>query len=156
MITSVSRGETDQLFYQFLSQVMLLGARIFSRFLSAAAQSESFVISLILKQEGAINFLLFLFGSIDRLPVTKMAFSSLRSLTKSLPSLQRTSVQTRRFFSEDGSMPHPLFSRKLLREDVWMIEEKYFVSWNRANIFFIRGSGADLVVDAGDGSIKNV
>ena len=44
---------------------------------------------------------------------------------------------------------HPLFSQKKLREDVWMIEEKYFVSWNRANIFFVRGSTADLLVDTG-------
>ena len=32
---------------------------------------------------------------------------------------------------------HPLFSQKKLREDVWIIEEKYFVSWNRANIFLV-------------------
>jgi hypothetical protein len=38
----------------------------------------------------------------------------------------------------------------MLTPDVWMIEEKYFMSWNRANIFFVRGSSADLIVDTGE------
>jgi hypothetical protein len=80
-----------------------------------------------------------------------MALSSLKNSSKSLPLLLRNVGQCRRLLSRDSRpLQHPLFSRKQLRDDVWMIEEKYFISWNRANIFFIQGSGADLVVDAGE------
>ena len=60
MITSVSRGGTDQLFYQFLSQVVLLGARIFSRFLSAAALKRKFLDLSYLETRGCDkNFVVF-------------------------------------------------------------------------------------------------
>ena len=71
-------------------------------------------------------------------------FSS--SLTK-LPILKQTPVRSKSTFR---GQPHPLFSHTSLRDDVWMIEEKYFISWNRANIFFIKGSNADLLVDTGN------
>lgn len=53
--------------------------------------------------------------------------------------------------SKTGKLPHPLFSHQLLCQDVWMIEEKYFISWNRANIFYIRGRNKDLLIDTGVG-----
>ena len=51
--------------------------------------------------------------------------------------------------SKKSSSYHPLFSHRSLRDDVWILEEKYFISWNRANIFFIRGAAADLLIDTG-------
>jgi glyoxylase-like metal-dependent hydrolase (beta-lactamase superfamily II) len=46
---------------------------------------------------------------------------------------------------------HPLFKHYQLTQNVWRIEEKYFDSWNLANIFYIRGSTSDLLVDTGIG-----
>jgi hypothetical protein len=66
--------------------------------------------------------------------------------------LQRLRPPAAKFYSSqsgNGGIGHPLFNRKSLREDVWIIEEKFFISWNRANVFFIKGSNADLLVDTG-------
>eukprot|EP00095_Tigriopus_kingsejongensis_P006280 maker-scaffold1533_size36968-snap-gene-0.11 protein:Tk06280 transcript:maker-scaffold1533_size36968-snap-gene-0.11-mRNA-1 annotation:"metallo-beta-lactamase domain-containing protein 2" len=38
-----------------------------------------------------------------------------------------------------------------VREDFFWIEEKYFHSWNQANLFFVRGSDRDLLIDTGVG-----
>jgi len=46
---------------------------------------------------------------------------------------------------------HPLFSCKEVAKNVFFIQEKYFISWNLANIFFIKGSKRDLLVDTGVG-----
>jgi len=46
---------------------------------------------------------------------------------------------------------HPLFRRCQVRQHVWRIEEKYFDSWNKANIYFIQGDDKDLLVDTGVG-----
>jgi hypothetical protein len=84
-------------------------------------------------------------------------FSSLRSPLKLVSSkTKNTFLQNPKFISikKTASHPHPLFSHKSLREDVWMIEEKYFISWNRANIFFIRGTTADLLVDTGEFTLE--
>ena len=44
---------------------------------------------------------------------------------------------------------HPLFAHVQLSENVWRIEEKYFDSWNLANMYFIRGTSKDLLIDTG-------
>ena len=44
---------------------------------------------------------------------------------------------------------HPLFKYREIRPDVFWIEEKYFDSWNKANIFFIRGKEKNLLIDTG-------
>jgi len=50
------------------------------------------------------------------------------------------------------SEKHPLYRHKEVAAGVWWIEEKYFASsWNLANIYFIRGSEADLLIDTGVG-----
>ena len=50
------------------------------------------------------------------------------------------------------SQQHPLYRHKEVAAGVWWIEEKYFASsWNLANIYFIRGSEADLLIDTGVG-----
>ena len=46
---------------------------------------------------------------------------------------------------------HPLFNQWHLAPNVWRIEEKYFDSWNLANIYFVKGTDADLLVDTGIG-----
>lgn len=47
--------------------------------------------------------------------------------------------------------PHPLFQYREVRPGVFWIEEKYFDSWNRANMFFLVGSDRDLLTDTGVG-----
>ncbi|TRY62838.1 hypothetical protein TCAL_00832 [Tigriopus californicus] len=47
--------------------------------------------------------------------------------------------------------PHPLFHCNEVRPGVFWIEEKYFDSWNRANVFFLVGSDRDLLTDTGVG-----
>ena len=44
---------------------------------------------------------------------------------------------------------HPLFAHEQLADNVWRIEEKYFDSWNLANMYFIRGTSKDLLIDTG-------
>ena len=46
---------------------------------------------------------------------------------------------------------HPLFKQFQLAPNVWRLEEKYFDSWNLANMYFIRGTTTDLLVDTGIG-----
>ena len=46
---------------------------------------------------------------------------------------------------------HPLFKHFQLTHNVWRIEEKYFDSWNLANIYFVRGANSDFLVDTGCG-----
>ena len=46
---------------------------------------------------------------------------------------------------------HPLFKQCQLAPNVWRLEEKYFDSWNLANLYFIRGTTTDLLVDTGIG-----
>ena len=46
---------------------------------------------------------------------------------------------------------HPLFHHQQLAHNVWRIEEKYFDSWNLANMYFFKGSEKDLLVDTGVG-----
>ncbi len=46
---------------------------------------------------------------------------------------------------------HPLFNQWQLAPNVWRLEEKYFDSWNLANIYFVKGTDADLLVDTGIG-----
>ena len=50
------------------------------------------------------------------------------------------------------SQSHPLYRHKEVAAGVWWVEEKYFASsWNLANIYFIKGSEADLLIDTGVG-----
>ena len=44
---------------------------------------------------------------------------------------------------------HPLFRHREVRAGVFVIEEKYFESWNKANIFFVKGRDKDLLIDTG-------
>ena len=44
---------------------------------------------------------------------------------------------------------HPLFRQKEIRPGLFRIEEHFFDSWNKANIFFIKGADRDLLVDTG-------
>ena len=46
---------------------------------------------------------------------------------------------------------HPLFKQCQLAPNVWRLEEKYFDSWNLANMYFVKGTNADLLVDTGIG-----
>ena len=46
---------------------------------------------------------------------------------------------------------HPLFKHEQLTTNVWRIEEKYFDSWNLANMYFFKGSEKDLLIDTGVG-----
>ncbi len=48
---------------------------------------------------------------------------------------------------------HPLFSFAEVAPGVIKIEERFFESWNRANIFYVRGKNADLLIDTGTGNI---
>ena len=45
--------------------------------------------------------------------------------------------------------PHPLFSHKEVDRGIFHIEEKFFDSWNRANVFYVVGSQKDLLIDTG-------
>jgi len=48
--------------------------------------------------------------------------------------------------------PHPLYRHQEVAPGVWWVVEKYFESsWNLANIYFIRGTEADLLIDTGVG-----
>lgn len=49
------------------------------------------------------------------------------------------------------SLIHPLFRNWQIACNVWRIEEKYFDSWNLANIYYVKGSQTDLLVDTGVG-----
>ena len=44
---------------------------------------------------------------------------------------------------------HPLFEHREVRKDVFIIQEKYFDSWNKANIFFVKGKQRNLLIDTG-------
>ena len=46
---------------------------------------------------------------------------------------------------------HPLFERFQVAPNIWKIEEKYFDSWNLANMYFVEGCARDLLVDTGVG-----
>jgi len=46
---------------------------------------------------------------------------------------------------------HPLFQHTKVDTNVFFIQEKYFISWNLANIFFIKGKERDLLIDTGVG-----
>ena len=88
-----------------------------------------------------------------RLPTSHV--ETFRKFSSSLPKIPVLKQTTGQHKSSFQGQPHPLYSHTSLRDDVWMIEEKYFISWNRANIFFIKGSNADLLVDTGKGSFIN-
>jgi glyoxylase-like metal-dependent hydrolase (beta-lactamase superfamily II) len=50
------------------------------------------------------------------------------------------------------SQAHPLYRHREVAQGVWWITEKYFKSsWNLANIYFVCGAEADLLVDTGVG-----
>ncbi|XP_023322516.1 metallo-beta-lactamase domain-containing protein 2 isoform X2 [Eurytemora carolleeae] len=66
------------------------------------------------------------------------------------PSLKIFSC-VNRFSSSVSNKIHPLYKHTQVSENVFLIQEKYFISWNLANIFFIRGSDRDLLVDTGVG-----
>ena len=61
--------------------------------------------------------------------------------------LSPSSSTAARFLS--GVTPHPLFSHKEVDRGIFHIEEKFFDSWNRANIFYVVGSQKDLLIDTG-------
>ena len=46
---------------------------------------------------------------------------------------------------------HPLFKHRVISDNVWQIVEKFYDSWNLANMYFFRGSHADLLCDTGIG-----
>lgn len=52
---------------------------------------------------------------------------------------------------KSNSVRHPLFKHSQVSSNVWRLEEAYFDSWNLANMYFVRGSDADLLVDTGIG-----
>lgn len=52
---------------------------------------------------------------------------------------------------EKSTTFHPLFKHYQVSTNVWRIEEAYFDSWNLANMYYVRGSDADLLVDTGIG-----
>ena len=61
--------------------------------------------------------------------------------------LSPSSSTAARFLS--SVTPHPLFSHKEVDRGIFHIEEKFFDSWNRANIFYVVGSQKDLLIDTG-------
>ena len=49
--------------------------------------------------------------------------------------------------------PNPLFSCKQIANKLFWIEENFFDSWNKANIFFVVGRDRDLLIDTGKNNI---
>ena len=47
---------------------------------------------------------------------------------------------------------HPLFFLREIRPGVFLIGEKFFHSWNLANIFFIKGTNSNALIDTGKSS----
>ena len=71
-------------------------------------------------------------------------------------TMQRNNVKFltlcgRQFIPKRLISSHPLFHHQQLAHNVWRIEEKYFDSWNLANMYFFKGSEKDLLVDTGVG-----
>jgi len=60
-------------------------------------------------------------------------------------------LEKNRYFSTSNVDPLKVYQHKEVEENVFHIEENYFDSWNKANIFFIRGEKSDLLIDAGIG-----
>ena len=46
---------------------------------------------------------------------------------------------------------HPLFKFRQIQPNVWQIVEKFYESWNLANIYYFRGQDKDLLCDSGVG-----
>ena len=68
------------------------------------------------------------------------------------PSTSISFSTTARFLSASDDVvtpPHPLFSHKEVDRGIFHIEEKFFDSWNRANVFYVVGSQRDLLIDTG-------
>ncbi len=42
-----------------------------------------------------------------------------------------------------------LFTHKEVSKDVFLIDELFFDSWNKANIYYVVGSRRDLLIDTG-------
>ena len=79
-----------------------------------------------------------------------MQIGTKRTSSLMLPRLLRRCKST--FFSDKIVInDHPLFKCCQVAGNVWRIEEKYFDSWNLANIYFVKGLQSDLLVDTGIG-----
>ena len=81
----------------------------------------------------------------------EMPWIGLRKLVL-MKSLASRTTFARPFASAQTGSTHPLFriSKIRTRPEIFQIEEKFFDSWNRANIFYIVGKTRDLLVDTGD------
>ena len=79
-------------------------------------------------------------------------FPKSRHLERGARVLQGWTLLQRGTHSGLWSQSHPLYRHKEVAAGVWWVEEKYFASsWNLANIYFIKGSEADLLIDTGVG-----
>ncbi len=58
-------------------------------------------------------------------------------------------IRNKRCLSIASNSTHPLYSHAQVSKSIWWITEKFFDSWNLANIYFVKGSNADLLIDAG-------
>ena len=73
------------------------------------------------------------------------------SLLRYQPIFRTSVVAAYALIKRNLSNLHPLFKHFQLTHNVWRIEEKYFDSWNLANIYFVRGTNSDFLVDTGVG-----
>lgn len=73
---------------------------------------------------------------VSKFPRTARPLSNARSPTRPLASGAAAAL-------------HPLFRYWEIRPGIFRIEERFFDSWNRANMFYIRGTDRDMLVDTG-------
>lgn len=78
-----------------------------------------------------------------------------RQLTSKQLKKEDLQLKTQQVTSKEGiewTHLHPLYKHKEVDTNVFFIQERYFESsWNQANIFLIRGSSRDLLIDTGIG-----
>jgi len=99
------------------------------------------------------------FSSVTALSGTKNQYGGralINSNTGALSNVGALSINNAKVLSSTSalrranvSVRHPLYDLKCLSEGIYLIRERFFVSWNAANIFFVRGLDGDLLVDSG-------
>ncbi len=75
---------------------------------------------------------------------------SYRSIFNSLTFQQSLSMSSK----SKSLHPHPLFIHLALHEDVWILEEKYFINFLESCKHIIRVAAADLLIDTGKEGLK--
>ena len=44
---------------------------------------------------------------------------------------------------------HPLYRHEEVADGIFRVEEKFFDSWNQANMYYVVGGSQDLLIDTG-------